>query len=108
MYILYSPVGRSAHYRWFALLSTFTVTLDLLGLYRFPEGSGKSDVGCLVLIEYIYPASFKIRYSIFMFYKHNSLTRCRNKERDPSEKCFPVFVIATEDGVYIEADDADG
>merc|ERR1719318_525676 len=33
--------------------------------------------------------------------------RCRRKERDPSEKCFPVFIVATEDGVYIETDDAD-
>ena len=34
--------------------------------------------------------------------------RCKRKERDPSEKTFPVFVVATEDGVYVETDDADG
>lgn len=33
--------------------------------------------------------------------------RCKRKERDPSEKTFPVFIVATEDGVYVETDDAD-
>ena len=34
--------------------------------------------------------------------------RCHRKKRQSYEKCFPVFIISTEDGVYIESDDADG
>ena len=43
-----------------------------------------------------------------MLIRCSALSRCKRKERDPNEKTFPVFIVATEDGVYVEADDADG
>eukprot|EP00116_Pleurobrachia_bachei_P001745 sb/3462007/ len=39
--------------------------------------------------------------------KNRTYIRCHNKDRDPSETSYPVFIITTEDGTYIETDDVD-
>ncbi|KAL5270262.1 hypothetical protein ACHWQZ_G001114 [Mnemiopsis leidyi] len=68
--------------------------------------SRHSPVKTPLRVKSVQSSAVKLKLQISQS-NNRTYIRCHRKDRDPSEKTFPVFIVSTEDGVYVETDDAD-